>query len=180
MCLLDLVWTLSTRPHSKSVSNWVIQFRDSCKLRGHSCKAFSSIFLPTPYLSLYHYLCLLHSACLYNATTFIVCFLGAVYKVFSVLLCAGVYMPEPFATQKQVLGCCFRAFHTDNMLLLNTTPTKQFSRKTHTETYAYLDNTCAKFPHIHSHLALFKVTPSTKWFISLYDKEWKKALSGVN
>lgn len=87
------------------------------------------IRLPAPRPSLYHYLRLLHSVYLYNVTAFVACFLGAVYKVFSVPMFT---CQSRFVTQRRALGCCFGAFHTDSILLLNTTPTKQFSWKIRT------------------------------------------------
>lgn len=90
----------------------------------HSSKSSGPSFLLslliclTAYLSLNHYLRLLHSVCLYNVTAFI-CGRVAVYKVFRASVCASVYLARAAYDAKLVLVHCCRAFHTGNMVLFN-------------------------------------------------------------
>lgn len=107
-----LVWTLSTRPPS----TFPIMLRLAVSRFIQSTPARGSVFLHTPYLSLYHCLHLLRSGCLCNVTGLIVGPLSsaAVYKVFRASAGANVYLPELLTTQKRALGRCRGVFHTDN------------------------------------------------------------------
>lgn len=97
------------------------------KANSHEIPSSKSSIHPlwsAPYLSLYHYLRLPAECGSFHRR---LRSRAAVYKVFR----ASVLCQRSLANAKQVLGHCCRAFHTDNMLQLNTTPTKHFPWNTH-------------------------------------------------
>ncbi|CAB1440409.1 unnamed protein product [Pleuronectes platessa] len=126
-CFLHRGWDLSTRPPANACfrlrcvkqSGGFVRNKSSSRSRRAQRPASSPVSVTLP-------------ACtrpVHRAGVMLAAFIvrtlscAAVYKGLRAPVCASVYTPVPLIVEKRVLGHCCRAFHTDNMMLLNTAPT---------------------------------------------------------